>query len=130
MCFHPIIRSVNRILIVDDHPAFRAWARLMLVADGFHVVGEAVDGASALTEARAALPDVVLLDVQLPDADGFAVAAELLASAGTRPRPVIVLTSTRDAASYADELARTCLPFVPKEDLSGQAIRQLLAGRG
>ncbi len=71
---------MNRILIVDDHPAFRAWARIVLAADGFRIAGEAVDGATALAEVRAVQPDVVLLDVQLPDADGFEVAEVLLVS--------------------------------------------------
>ena len=54
------------ILIVDDHPSFRASARVVLESDGFDVVGEAVDGASAITECCRLRPEVVLLDVQLP----------------------------------------------------------------
>src|SRR5215469_14018544 len=88
--------DMNRILIVDDHAAFRGWARSVLAADGFSVVGEAVDGASAVGEVEAVRPDVVLLDVQLPDADGFEVAVALLAA---WPRPAIILTSSRDASA-------------------------------
>ena len=117
---------MNRILIVDDHPAFRAWARAVLAADGFRIAGEAVDGASAVAEVQAVRPDVVLLDVQLPDADGFEVADALLAAG---PRPAIILTSSRDASAYAADLARTGLPFLPKEELSGPAVRQMLGGR-
>jgi DNA-binding NarL/FixJ family response regulator len=117
---------MDRIVIVDDHPGFRAWARVVLAADGFRIVGEAVDGASALAEVRAVQPDVVLLDVQLPDADGFDVAGALLAA---RPRPAIILTSSRDASAYEAELARTSLPFVSKEELSGSVIRLMLGGR-
>ena len=116
---------MNRILIVDDHPAFRAWARAVLAADGFRIAGEAVDGASAVAEVQAVRPDVVLLDVQLPDADGFEVADALLA---TGPRPAIILTSSRDASAYAADLARTGLRFISKEDLSGSAIRTMLGG--
>ena len=116
---------MNQIVIVDDHPAFRAWARAVLAADGFRVVGEAVDGASALAEVQAVRPDVVLLDVQLPDADGFDVADALLAA---RPAPAIVLTSSRGACAYETDLARTGLPFLPKEELSGSAIRLMLGG--
>jgi DNA-binding NarL/FixJ family response regulator len=116
---------MNRIVIVDDHPAFRAWARAVLAADGFRVAGEAADAASALAEVQAVRPDVVLLDVQLPDADGFEVAGALLAG----PRPAIILTSSRDASAYAADLARTGLPFIAKEDLSGSAIRLLMGGR-
>jgi DNA-binding NarL/FixJ family response regulator len=118
--------GMNRILIVDDHPAFRAWARIVLAADGFRIAGEAVDGVTALAEVRRVRPDVVLLDVQLPDADGFDVAEVLLAA---RPRPAIILTSSRDASAYEADLARTSLPFLSKEDLSGSAIRLLMGGR-
>ena len=117
---------MNRIVIVDDHPAFRAWARAVLAADGFGIAGEAVDGASALAEVQATRPDIVLLDVQLPDADGFEVADALRAA---RPRPAIILTSSRDASAYEADLARTGLPFISKEDLSGSAIRTMLGGR-
>ena len=118
---------MNRIVIVDDHPAFRAWARAVLAADGFRVAGEAADAASAVAEVRAVRPDVVLLDVQLPDGDGFEVADALRAA---EPRPAVILTSSRDAAAYAADLARTGLPFLAKEDLSGPAIRLMLGGRG
>ena len=113
-----------RILIVDDHPAFRAWARLVLVADGsFEVVGEAEDGAHALHEARRARPDAVLLDVQLPDRDGFDVARQL---ASGPDAPSIVMTSSRDAVSYGLDLERTGLPFVPKVELSPETVRAAL----
>ena len=65
------------VLIVDDHPGFRASARMLLEAEGFDVVGEAGDGRSGLDAAAELQPDVVLLDIQLPDMDGFAVAAGL-----------------------------------------------------
>jgi DNA-binding NarL/FixJ family response regulator len=116
---------MNRIVIVDDHPAFRAWVRAVLAADGFQVAGEAPDGASALAKVQAVRPDVVLLDVQLPDTDGFEVADALLAA---WPVPAIILTSSRDASAYAADLARTGLPFISKEDLSGSAIRTMLGG--
>ena len=76
------------VLIVDDHPSFRATARLLLESEGFEVVGEAADGAAGLREARALEPDLVLLDVQLPDIDGFEVAAQLTGGGdGTDGRP-------------------------------------------
>ena len=81
----PHCRHVGpRVLIVDDHPSFRASARVLLEAEGFDVVGEAADGAQAITEAGRLRPEVVLLDVQLPDIDGFDVAARLT---GRRRRP-------------------------------------------
>ena len=71
------------VLIVDDHEGFRQSARALLEAEGFAVVGDAADGAAAVAEVARLRPDVVLLDVQLPDLDGFAVAGRLAAA----PRP-------------------------------------------
>ena len=113
------------VLIVDDHPSFRASARAVLEADGFDVVGEADDGASALAAARRLKPDVVLLDVQLPDASGFDI-CEFLCGEG--PHPGIVLVSSRDASDY-DGLIQSshARGFISKADLSGEALRALLA---
>jgi DNA-binding NarL/FixJ family response regulator len=113
-----------RILIVDDHPSFRASARALLEADGFEVVGEAVDGHSAVLSAQALLPDVVLLDVQLPDIDGFEVAERLRDHAGA---PAVVLTSSREASDYGGlpQNSGAC-GFVPKGELSGDGIAALL----
>ena len=113
------------VLIVDDHDAFRSRARRLLEAEGFDVVGEAADGASGLAAARRLEPDVVLLDLQLPDTTGFAVAQELT---GEDPAaPAIVITSTHDDEDFAVE-ARRCgaRGFVNKSDLSGAAIVRLL----
>jgi DNA-binding NarL/FixJ family response regulator len=114
-----------RVLIVDDHPSFRASARAVLEADGFEVVGEAHDGESALAAVRALSPDVILLDVQLPDANGFELCDLICANAA---RPSIVLVSSRDAADY-DGLIDTspARGFISKADLSGEAFRALLA---
>lgn len=87
------------VLIVDDHAGFRSFARALLEAEGFDVVGEATDGASAVALARKLAPKLVLLDVALPDMDGFAVCAALLQD-GTGP--AVVLTSSRDVSSYRD----------------------------
>src|SRR5437763_2445345 len=84
-----------RVLIVDDHPSFRASARSLLEEEGYEVVGEAADGAEALRAAALLQPDWVLLDVQLPDIDGFEVARRLAIS--DHP-PQVVLTSSRDGA--------------------------------
>jgi DNA-binding NarL/FixJ family response regulator len=114
------------VLIVDDHPSFRATARAMLAADGWEVVGEAEDGTSALAAVEQLHPDLVLLDVQLPDMDGFAVANELCKRAnGALPR--IVLTSSRDAADFGPLVAQCgALGFVPKGELSGAALQAVL----
>ncbi|MGH2974384.1 MAG: response regulator [Solirubrobacterales bacterium] len=112
------------VLIVDDHPSFRASARRMLEADGYEVVGEAADGASAIDAVRELQPEVVLLDIRLPDLDGFQV-ADRLAADGTAP--AIVLTSSRDRSDFGDEIAACpAHGFIPKSDLSAEAIRLLI----
>jgi DNA-binding NarL/FixJ family response regulator len=117
------------VLIVDDHEGFRAWARVLLEQAGYTVLGEAADGASAIRAARRLRPGVVLLDVQLPDTDGFEVARRL---SGERRSPAIVLISTRDAGDYAGRLERSCaVGFLLKEELTGEALARLLsAGDG
>lgn len=112
------------VLIVDDHPSFRALARTVLQAEGFDVIGEAVDGASALTECERLRPELVLLDAQLPDTDGFAVAAELTRDGGG---PAVVLTSSRDAADFGPLVAESgALGFVAKAELSAAALAAFL----
>jgi len=113
-----------RVLIVDDHPSFRASARVLLEAEGFDVVGEAADGAQAITEAGRLRPEVVLLDVQLPDMDGFAVARTIMADG---VKSAIVLTSSRDGCDFGSLIAESgARGFVPKGELSGAAISELL----
>ena len=90
------------MLIVDDHDGFRSFAKALLEAEGFEVVGEAGDAASALDAAERLRPGVVVLDIQLPDVDGFEVAARL--AAASHP-PQVVLVSTRDISSYRRRLA-------------------------
>jgi DNA-binding NarL/FixJ family response regulator len=112
------------VLIVDDHPSFRVTARALLEAEGFEVVGEAADGASALEQARKLRPDVLLLDVQLPDLDGFTVADQLSRNGGS---PAIVLTSSRDISDFGS-LVSDCgaRGFVPKAELSADTLSALL----
>jgi len=117
----------GRILVVDDHAGFRATARRWLEAEGWTVVGEAADGAAGLLAAAALRPDVVLLDIGLPDMDGFDV-AERLAADGT---PDVVLVSSRDSRAYARRVAAsTAVGFIAKEDLDGDGLRALLASVG
>ena len=112
------------LLIVDDHAGFRSFARALMEAEGLDVVGEAEDGPSALAEAGRLDPDVVLLDVMLPGLDGFEVCDRLAALAA---RPAVVLTSSRDATSYADRLRRSSARgFVAKHALSASALLSLL----
>lgn len=117
----------DRVLVVDDHAGFRAAARRVLEADGWSVVGEAADGASAIADAQRLDPDVVLLDIGLPDDDGFAIADRLAALVVAR----IVLTSSRERAVYGDRLASSpALGFIGKGELDGAALRRLVADRG
>ncbi len=114
------------VLIVDDHATFRQSARLLLESEGFEIVGEAVDGRTAIEKSAALSPDVILLDVQLPDIDGFEVATRV---AEFDPVPVVVLVSSHDGGDFGS-LVGTCgaRGFVTKADLSGERIRALLAG--
>jgi DNA-binding NarL/FixJ family response regulator len=114
------------ILIVDDHAGFRSYARALLVAEGFDVVGEATDGASALALAQSLAPEVVLLDVALPDMDGFAVCKALLEDGRG---PAVVLTSSRDVSAYRRRLEQSrARGFIAKSELSGPALAALAGG--
>ena len=112
------------VLIVDDHAGFRGHARRLLECEGYRVVGEAPDSASALEAARELVPELVLVDVQLPDVDGFMLCSRLLALAEP---PAVVLTSSRDGAEF-ESCAEDCgaCGFVPKAELSREAIEELL----
>ena len=113
----------QRVLIVDDHPSFRTVARLVLDGAGYEVVGEAVDGEHAVCAVVEHEPELVLLDINLPGADGFDV-ADLLARLPRPPR--VVLVSSRGAGELGDRLVRSALPFIPKERLSAEALAAAL----
>ncbi|HEX6674202.1 MAG TPA: response regulator transcription factor [Actinomycetes bacterium] len=111
------------VLIVDDHAAFRTSARALLQAEGFDVIGEATDGAEAVAAVAVMRPEIVLLDIQLPDVDGLAVAEQL---AMAPDPPTVVLISSRDAAAYGARLRSTSARgFIPKSGLSGEALAAL-----
>ena len=117
---------MSTILIIDDDHRFRAQARDLLEADGFIVIGEAVDGASGLEAVRTLQPEFVLLDIGLPDVEGFEVARSLAIEG---PPPLVVLTSSRDARAYGRRLTNGhTLGFIPKERISGAAIRAMVEG--
>jgi DNA-binding NarL/FixJ family response regulator len=117
-------RVPSTVLIVDDHPSFRASARAILEADGFEIVGEAEDGTTGLRMLRSLRPDIVLLDVQLPDMTGFDVCHEC----GDLDTTSVVLVSSRDAADFGSLIEKSgARGFVPKAELSGAAITTLLA---
>lgn len=113
-----------RILIVDDYAPFRSSARNLLEACGFDVVGEAVDGRSALDAVARLRPDLLLLDVQLPDFDGFEVVRRLPVGAD---RPAVIMTSVRDDVGYGARLASAqVLGFIAKTDLTGESVADLV----
>jgi DNA-binding NarL/FixJ family response regulator len=117
---------MRTVLIVDDHAGFRQRARALLEADGFAVVGEAATGAEAVDAYAELHPDLVVLDVQLPDLDGFEVARRLCAQNGGA---AVVLTSSRDRCDYGSLVAESpALGFVPKGELSGAALASILDG--
>jgi DNA-binding NarL/FixJ family response regulator len=109
------------VLIVDDHAGFRAGARALLTAEGYDVVGEAADGEAALEAARRLRPQIVLLDIQLPGLDGFAVAERLAGDAA------VVLISSRGVEAFRRRLARSpARGFIAKAELSGECLALLL----
>ncbi|MEA2138171.1 MAG: hypothetical protein QOG56_1321 [Solirubrobacteraceae bacterium] len=113
------------ILIVDDHAAFRKIVRAVLEADGYHVVGEAHDGRAGLSAAVALKPDVVLLDVRLPDMDGFSVALHLAADGDG---PAVIVTSSSDDPLYPARAARSgARGFVAKHDVCGASLDRILS---
>src|SRR5215468_10462546 len=113
------------ILIVDDHPSFLAAARFLLETEGFDVVGIARDGESAVEETLRASPEIVLLDVSLPDIDGFEVAARLRAAGASS---TIVFTSSRDGTEFGSLVSESGgAGFINKADLTGDALRALVA---
>jgi CheY-like chemotaxis protein len=112
------------VLVVDDHESFRRFASRLLQTAGFAVVEEAGDGASALAAARRLRPDIVLLDVLLPDTTGFEVAEELSAEPS---RPLVVLTSSRGAGEFSSLLAQSSAGgFITKSELTPAALTALV----
>jgi DNA-binding NarL/FixJ family response regulator len=121
---HDDVAVRSGVLIVDDHPDFREAARAMLEAAGFEVVGEAADGEEAMRADRRTRPAVVLLDIQLPQVDGFQVAERLAAEPDP---PVVVLVSSREAAAYGDRVALSpARGFISKVRLSGATLAALV----
>jgi DNA-binding NarL/FixJ family response regulator len=115
---------MSRALIIDDSASFRASARALLEAEGFKVA-EAATGGAGIRLARELQPELVLLDIQLPDVDGFEVADRL---GELKLPPAVVLISSRDRADYGSLASRSpARGFIPKSELSGAAIRSLLS---
>ncbi|MGE5225890.1 MAG: response regulator [Planctomycetaceae bacterium] len=119
---------MTTVLIVDDHAGFRELARRLLEGAGFEVIGEAADGAAALTAAAALAPEALLLDVQLPDTTGFEVSRAL--AAATDP-PAVVLVSSRDATDYGNAVGRCgARGFITKSELTATGFAALIGATG
>jgi DNA-binding NarL/FixJ family response regulator len=115
----------ERVLIVDDHAEFRRLARALLEGEGFEVVAEAADAATTLIAVAQVSPDVVLLDVQLPDGNGFDVARTLCDQANA---PAVVMISSRDVTDFGRRLERSgARGFITKSQLTGAAVAALVA---
>jgi DNA-binding NarL/FixJ family response regulator len=109
-------------VIVDDHADFRAQAVELVRAAGYEVVGSCPDGRSALDTVAALRPDMVLLDIQLPDIDGFRLMTQFPA------QPTVVLISTREAADYGTRVARSgAAGFITKSELSVDTLARAVA---
>jgi DNA-binding NarL/FixJ family response regulator len=114
----------STVLVVDDHESFRRVAKMLLETEGYDVIGEAKDGTEGLRAARELAPDWVLLDIQLPDIDGFDVAARLTAQ---EDAPSVILTSSQDGDDFG-MLIRRCgaRGFIPKAEITGARVQALL----
>jgi len=116
----------SRVLIVDDHPGFRGEARTLLEIAGYEIVGEAATAGAASAAAARLQPDLVILDIGLPDASGLDAAAEIRAAA---PGSAVVLVSVRPATDYGRRLAESGADgFISKADLSAAAIDRVIRG--
>jgi DNA-binding NarL/FixJ family response regulator len=112
------------VVLVDDHPSFRRSARRLLTSAGYNVLGEAATGAEAVAVAKALDPDLVLLDVLLPDCTGFDIVDQLVTASG---RPLVVLVSSRSEWEFAGRLAASSAhAFITKSDLSPEALARVI----
>jgi CheY-like chemotaxis protein len=116
------------VVLVDDDRRFRRMARRALVAEGVDVVAEVADGALAADAVERWRPDVVLVDIRMPDVDGLEVARRLLALPGAHP--VVILTSTIDAASGHQLAGGLAAGYLPKDVLSLAAILEITGPPG
>ena len=117
-----MITAMVSVIIVDDHEGFRLSAKRLLQTEGYDVIGEADDGASAIRLARELAPEVMVVDVHLPDIDGFTLAA-------VEPAPRIVLVSSHGSSDFGPLVQRSpAVGFVSKGELSGGALERLLEG--
>jgi DNA-binding NarL/FixJ family response regulator len=116
-----------RIVIVDDDPSFLATVRVLLEAEGFVVVGEALNGLDGVATVAELHPDIVLVDVSLPDIDGFEVVERL---ADGEAAPALVLTSSRSGSDFGNLIQESrARAFITKAEITGEALAGFLDGR-
>src|SRR3954452_21832884 len=112
------------VLVVDDDDAFRGLVTRILRSWGHVVIGEAGSVAEALTRADALQPDTVLVDIGLPDGDGFSLTKELRTR--TWPMRVVLFSSDADRTTASAAERAGAAGFVPKDEMSGHAMRSLV----
>ena len=108
-----IVATAVRLLVVDDNADNCALLEILLTADGF-VVETAADGESALACIERRAPDVVLLDLMMPDMDGWEVTRRIKANPMTRALPVIIVSGLNDARTRSRSLSNGAAGFVGK----------------
>ena len=116
--------QVIRVLVVDDHDSYRRLVARLLRSAGFEVVGEAGTGQDAVDKTTSTAPDVVLLDVLLPDFDGFEVARRLAASP---VKPVIIFVSSRQRDDFGPFVDGLVCRFLSKDEFTVERLTALLA---
>jgi CheY-like chemotaxis protein len=114
------------VLVVDDDDGFRKLVSRMLRSWGLTVLGEAGTSAEGLLRTTELRPDVVLVDVGLPDGDGFSLTNKIV-GLPWQPR-VVVISSDADRANAAAALDAGAVGFVAKEELPGTPARTLISG--
>jgi CheY-like chemotaxis protein len=116
------VRRKPVVLIAEDNPDIRALTKILLESEGCRVI-EAVDGRKALSAARCSVPDLILLDIQMPFMDGLQVTRRLRESDSTRHIPIVALSASHDKRREALEAG--CSAFINKP-LMPEAIREFL----
>jgi CheY-like chemotaxis protein len=112
-----------RVVLVDDDQRFRAMARRALEAEGVEIVAEVERGIDVAQAVETWQPDVVLMDIRMPDVDGPEVVRRLGDRAG---RSVVILTSTIDVVSGRRLAAGVSVAYLPKDELCLAAINDLM----
>jgi CheY-like chemotaxis protein len=119
-------RMARSVLVVDDDAGFRDLATRILTGWGHVVIGEASNVAEALAQAARLRPDTVLVDIGLPDGDGFSLTEQLVAMPWAVH--VVLISSEADRTTVQAARRAGADSFLPKDELSSVALRQLIEG--